>query len=694
MARTLTSHLKRWMLWRRAGGRCQKCGEALGRKWHAHHKYPWTLTHRTHLDEMMAVCASCNLKMGDRMDFFDESALRPGQRVALRTIQSRISEGHTHTAIVMATRYGKSDLQRIATMVAIELRLACCAISLSPTDYLTDQMVSEKKWKPFCKRIKLQRSPKYARISACVMELTANGEHFLSTTMGFFIANKKYFIDEANALRRRTGLPVILFVDECHTQSTSNVWGAAVTSWQKATNGHVVLLTATTDRADEDRIPGFEYTEIDRKDVIVTKTRPGSKPEKIRIEQFSAFESKLKIVPHEQIGFDQAWDEGVLCQVEYLPFDINLDVVLGSATTKGMLSTISNAAEVRRALSSAIRHQVVIQDGCKMALDRLRSFRAVDPTCGMIIFSGNDQQRQQSSGNGEFNQHAQQIKRAIRALAPSLRVLIATSKNEGRDELDAFADGTGDVLIVKNMGALGLDISRLKIVLDLSPTRTTTAVIQRIMRVATPHDIPSKQAMLLRCAWVTPFDLLSQAIYQRVIASNGGQATVSDLELLRSYEKDREQGPQRPEYIATGTHGVGASDTLRNTATQSELDELSRFLNLVPEAGAFVTQPELVRRHQAASQPQPQPAATPQNTNAQIQQLVDEINNLANQVTKSRMRGQAYTQKRWEVLMKDIWNSAKQAAGIHLSYTLKQVSSIQTLTRLRDIFLEMLHDND
>jgi hypothetical protein len=375
----------------------------------------------------------------------------------------------------------------------------------------------------------------------------------------------------------------------------------------------------------------------------------------------------------------------VLCHVEHLPFDIDLDTVLAGDVTKGMLSAIANQQEARRALSKCIRNPIVIRAACNYGLARLRSFRLIDKTCGAIIFCGNDQDT-----DTEFNRHARLIKQVISQIDVGLKVIIATSRNEGKEELEAFAAGDGDVLIVKQMAGLGLDVSRLKVGIDLSPVRTKAAVIQRMMRIATPHPIPGKNQNLIICAWITPADLLMQAIYQSVVIANGGQATTMDLEILQSYEKDREQGPEKPEYIATGTQGAGASDTRGNKATEDDLDQYAKqTLETFPELAAFLTQPEIVQREKARAASSKTGTTTAQSTGIQVAQLRAEIGALAKQAINSRMPG-TYNKNTYPELAKEIWNLAKEACGIPLKFSLEQVTDLGLLTRLRDIFREML----
>ena len=77
----------------------------------------------------------------------------------------------------------------------------------------------------------------------------------------------------------RPGLPVLVFIDECHSSSDLNEWGKVVPALTEA-GAHVVLLTATPERADGMRIPGFEFSVIDEGEITIWRTRPHQeKPE-------------------------------------------------------------------------------------------------------------------------------------------------------------------------------------------------------------------------------------------------------------------------------------------------------------------------------------------------------------------------------------------------------------------------------
>lgn len=65
--RCLTNKRLRAALYYAADGKCQSCGCELPDVWHADHIVPFSVSHRTNVHEMQALCAQCNLKKGASM---------------------------------------------------------------------------------------------------------------------------------------------------------------------------------------------------------------------------------------------------------------------------------------------------------------------------------------------------------------------------------------------------------------------------------------------------------------------------------------------------------------------------------------------------------------------------------------------------------------------------------------------------
>lgn len=65
--RCLRSRRLRAALYLASDGRCALCGAALDPGWHADHRLPWSLTHRTNVHEMQALCPGCNCRKGAKV---------------------------------------------------------------------------------------------------------------------------------------------------------------------------------------------------------------------------------------------------------------------------------------------------------------------------------------------------------------------------------------------------------------------------------------------------------------------------------------------------------------------------------------------------------------------------------------------------------------------------------------------------
>ncbi len=106
--RTLRSKRLRALLWRAAGGRCQRCGGELGDDWEADHSVPWTLTHETNVHQMQALCRACNKRKA-------KMQLRSFQREFIGYCRDLLSGAATqrHVRLLCAPGAGKSTIPMI-----------------------------------------------------------------------------------------------------------------------------------------------------------------------------------------------------------------------------------------------------------------------------------------------------------------------------------------------------------------------------------------------------------------------------------------------------------------------------------------------------------------------------------------------------------------------------------------------------
>ena len=83
------------------------------------------------------------------------------------------------------------------------------------------------------------------------------------------------------------------------------------------------------------------------------------------------------------------------------------------------------------------------------------------------------------------------------------------------DALLAFNKDEHDVLILKNIGRVGFDCPRAKVLLDISAVRVECTVAQTHLRVSTPYmGIPGDI--------ITPSDITVCNLYKKIVKHNGG----------------------------------------------------------------------------------------------------------------------------------------------------------------------------
>jgi hypothetical protein len=154
---------------------------------------------------------------------------RPGQALAHECAYERVVAGWPYTALVLPTRYGKSDLMRMLALDLWKSKIVAVTLAVSPNVLLRGQLGGEKEFKKALSRYEVcDPDLKIVTIDRPGLRFNANGEFFVSVTMQLFERNVDLFVQWAESVFNATGLPIVLMVDECHTGSESNSWGEAV----------------------------------------------------------------------------------------------------------------------------------------------------------------------------------------------------------------------------------------------------------------------------------------------------------------------------------------------------------------------------------------------------------------------------------------------------------------------------------
>ena len=160
----------------------------------------------------------------------DEEKFREGQRRAYDVIVERVVAREKYTAIVLTTRYGKTDLARMTTLRLWRDGLTRNGLIIAPRTMLVEQALDYAKVATCFSRYgiplevqqristnPMDRPPRPSRLKGCVLS---------SMSMQMAQQQKNLNILERwIALSCEAGLPPIVFMDEAHMESEENTWG-------------------------------------------------------------------------------------------------------------------------------------------------------------------------------------------------------------------------------------------------------------------------------------------------------------------------------------------------------------------------------------------------------------------------------------------------------------------------------------
>lgn len=618
-----------------------------------------------------------------------EDACRPGQRGAVRTILDQYLAGAKFTPIILPTRYGKSDVMRLATILLWQNNHLPCALALSPNVLLRDQLNNSDKWKDAAKRygLKLDKQFRKRTLDSFEPGFTANGEVFVSATIQMIDRQVTvFFVDWVRHVIDSTGHRPIIFIDECHTGSDDNSWGETTKLLADA-GAHVVLLTATAMRSDGNRIPGFDFEESTESPTTVSVVKPGSLPELVRVDIYAGIRRRLRLLAKPPTGwettFRDAWleDPQPLCKISRVPFDIDLDTITGRSTERRLLSEVTSESEARRILGKLVRDQHVIQAGVERLVNELRNLRKVFPKVQAIVFSGNDTEIEDERS---VNKHANAIRAAIERTGPEFVTVIATSATgAGVSQIQAFDKGRGDILIVKQMASLGLDIPTLKVALDLSSVRTPAAFIQRLMRVATPCGD------LRLCTYVAPDDVVGRALFEGLVRNSMGSAVATDLELVQSYEKQRDEASDKTIYSINGTENAAFEDSIFNKANPEAYPTTQTIIASFPILLQYYSHAEIAIQATKFSIGSGEQPTRIVDTGDQIRAVRTNITTMATDIANQRIARTGYKPDEYSAVIQGVWVEAYRAVGIQVGIHLDKISDLAVLQRLKAKFEEM-----
>jgi hypothetical protein len=649
--RSLRSKKLRAALLIYANGKCQICGCDLGKDWHADHIIPWCVTKRTNVHEMQALCPNCNLKKGSTMagwllENIDDTAHRPGHVNVNKAYVEWIKAGCPSGcfSIYMCCRYGKSDTIRNLAILSLQHRIASAALVVHPGTTLAKQFLDAQRLKGWRQRW-LPAGPNLASVATLTdfaVQSMCNGEwigsiHAQALAQSHQMELALQWVEKCKA---KTGLSPVVFFDESHQFSKDNCWGDIARKFHNA-KCPVVVLTATPFRNDKDDVFGFQKKAVDgsfvSKDIIYIQ--PSTVEGKVEKHTVSRDEQEFLISANCEIPFAQGWAERCIAKCTFDLIDWNMEGWgEGCQGEKRMLSELSQK-EARQELPALYRDRNAIREAATRAIRHMKSFREGSVHDATIVWYGmNDES---SSGVGSENQKA--IKDALLEVDGNLKVAIATQTqdNESDEKSDQtilkFVDTTKkhyDALVLKQMGAAGLDSDRICVVVLWNTVRSLGQMIQMAMRGG---NAGVKNHFVI----VALADSMTKNRLQSFVDGEGGKyiesiETDHKMELIDKPDK-KESG-----YIPVSVADAGMSDSDGEVASFEDVKLACAVIKVWPDIILRRTIPKIASqaRKLGMSSMDFNDDIVFQDTGIDIPQLADNLNERVKQIGKLRFRNE------------------------------------------------------
>ncbi|MCH8150433.1 MAG: hypothetical protein IH987_21050 [Planctomycetes bacterium] len=637
--------------------------------------------------------------------------LRIGVNEAITAARAWLEGEEKMFSILMPCRYGKSDVIRMIGFHALE-RNACSVLVLTPSDLLANQIKDDKDW-----LVTLDRAFTHednpglpdnflTRITNFTARFDINGEQFLSSTIHLATSgsgadghNPK--IDEwlkakADKFPRKF---VLIVFDEAQFISSADqkAWGPFHAELLKRENVRILMLTGTPIREDGFLIPGFHETVIEEKEIerLVPSASPEG-PEWIRLHQFIGVKKRLETHADYEYTATRAWTELPVRAIAKPDVDY-VEIVVKEGQKEFLLSELP-MREQRRQLAKRVRQNDVIDKFLKIGLDDLHALRErlkdlgfPNERPGAIVYGGMDVNGD-GSDEERSNQHLKQIRTRIRKIDPLLEVGIATSKltsDVSSAIFDRFKKGDVDVLVLKQMGAAGMDWPRAKVIIDLSPIRATSACIQRWMRGGTVWNNFATFRLVL------PADDMARAVMS-LFRLDAPEFDASFLEEVDHFDVPKRDPKDERDFEYERCYRSEFGDAIHDGRFDvGELELIEQVMDRYQVHGRM-TRAELLRFLKGGSGESARKKGKPTkpDADATVQQLRDTCNMAADGLVKSELKSRKHETPAvdWGTVAKRIWNEAKKKAGVPL-VELKYIRSIDSLNDLLGALYEMgLHD--
>jgi|GEM_PF-5990612 len=543
-------------------------------------------------------------------------------------------------AVYMCCRYGKSDTIRNLILIAIAQGRACAGLVVHPSPELAEQFLEQtrliswrQRWLPSGPRLaKVQVLPDFAHQSMC------DGEWIGSIHIQALMQPMQMLLlmDWVERCKAKHGVPPIFFFDEAHQFAKRNKWGDVARRLHKA-GCIVVVLTATPFRNDGDDIFGFR-----KKPVGKTESREikyvqayAADPTKLELHAVTRDETEYMLEADVEVPFSQGWAEGCIAKATFDLIDWNMEGYGVKNGDKRLLSGIPKD-DARAILPTLYRDPSAIAEAVRRAVGHLEKFRRHVPDATVVWYGMND-----DSGGGMAGENQKSIRDAIKQANPSLSVAIATMSTDdeadekSRDVIRRFCDTrkkSHDFLVLKQMGAAGLDSDRICIVVLWNTVRSLDKMIQMAMRGGNANGKVHFVVVGLK-------DSITVERLEAFVVGEGGQYTEA-TETDHSMEVIDKEGLPDAGYVAVDVADVGMSDSDGNVASFDDVRLALHVISTWPSLIASDTIPQIAAKAKGMGVPMPTVAddVTFVDTTKDVETYRDNLNAWVKRIAKRMFR--------------------------------------------------------
>jgi hypothetical protein len=543
-----------------------------------------------------------NLRTYQNLSFRYDPGDRPHILEAADLTMSWYKAGRDAIGHNLPPRSGKSSLIHV---LAVELKEAGAPYVhvLTPWANLADQLADEPRLLANCRRLVFDGwSGKFLAHPVSAIESSRYWHRkshlgmgpldpwtMITSTIHLVHCNKAMVRDAvALAVEINEGARPVFVFDETHLLAETKEWASTLLDLQSA-GAFVVTMTGTASRADGACILGFrndprgDWDEA-KETVVIRRGEPyvrdsdGTLVRDVTKQMRWGQERLIETVATGlTVDWQHAFDKRWLHPVSAEPVDFKVAV-------NGEVERLSelDAKTAERGRSEWLKSSECCRALAQKAVQELWSWRSNSSTMRtkMLVITTQDRDFAGGSAEKAANAHAREMRRQILDAIQSspmsdkeLVVEICTSVTNDGEPDDSAAmklkrfglvapDCNGntpiDILIVKTMGIVGLDVPECKVQIDASSIRRGPMKKQLATRPLTQWTLADGSALMREAVIVYPCDPANQAFYKGLTeTSNEAKEKQWDDSALENETIEIKPSEPLPELINDSGHAAG-----------------------------------------------------------------------------------------------------------------------------------------